>query len=171
MPGRKCLSTSNGCHMRKQSVVSYQLKGLSSVHRALTGPSTPTQRRMPCLHGQRRGRVLESEWVWWEKIWSALLRLGSVSSCDSCPLLLPWFSFPIALLSLLLSSTLPLPHAVTHMHTLTMLLRSLSWSGLLINKLRPRQPLHTLHSALTFFNKHQLMQSCVHRLLWAVAFV
>lgn len=29
----------------------------------------------------------------------------------------------------------------------------------LINKLCPRQPLHTMHSAVIFFSKHQLMQS------------
>lgn len=92
-------------------------------------------------------------------------------------------SFPIALLSLPLYPTVSLPHANTHTQTqLEFISRlyvtaspccfaSLSWSGLLINKLCPRQPLHTLHSVLIFFNKHQLMQSFARWLFRAGAFV
>lgn len=51
-------------HEKYKPVVFHQLMGFHSMCRALIGLLTPTQRRMPYLHGQRRGQGLESGWVW-----------------------------------------------------------------------------------------------------------
>lgn len=129
------LETSHG-KKKKKNNLSLQYF-IIHVYRALIGLLTPTQRRMPYLRGRRRGQGLASGWVSEQR----RVRFSPddvVFETDS----------PVTpCTSVRLFTLLYLPHVEAQECTSRLYVTaspcSLSWSGVLIIKLCPRQPLHT----------------------------
>lgn len=152
-------------------VVLWALGTFPPVCRALTGPLTPTQRRTPCRHGQRRGQDLERGWVWTPlasqntRARPLIKFLPPVSTRRLTPSPHSWISGISLLFGFFFHSFVCLSFTRPHVcrHTMSVQPRCTCISSrrrLLINKRCCRQPLHTLQSALLFIyfsNKHQLM--------------